>query len=102
MSPELIGILTVGVAVIAVMLTALQRIDRRFERVEERIDTLEERIDKRFERIEERVDTLEERMNKRIDGVEDRIASLEKGQARLEGLLDGLREALFERAARSA
>ena len=84
MSPELIGILTVGVAVIAVMFTALQR------------------IDKRFERIEERIDTLEERMNKRIDGVEDRIASLEKGQARLEGLLDGLREALFERAARSA
>ena len=84
MSPELIGILTVGVAVIAVVFTALQR------------------IDKRFERIEERIDTLEERMNKRIDGVEVRIASLEKGQARLEGLLDGLREALFERAARSA
>ena len=71
MSPELIGILTVGVAVIAVILTAMQRIDKRFERME-----------------------------KRIDGVEVRIASLEKGQARLEGLLDGLREALFERAAR--
>ena len=95
MSPELIGILTVGVAVIAVILTALQRIDKRFERMERRIDALEERMDRR-------IDALEERVDKRIDGVEVRIASLEKGQARLEGLLDGLREALFERAARSA
>ncbi len=95
MSPELIGILTVGVAVIAVILTALQRIDKRFERVESRIDALEERMDRR-------IDTLEERMDKRIDGVEVRLASLEQGQARFEGLLDGLREALFERAARSA
>ena len=80
MSPELIGILTVGVAIVAVMFTALQRIDKRFDR-----------IDQRFDRID-----------KRIDALEVRVASLEKGQARLEGLLDGLREALFERAARSA
>ena len=73
MSPELIGILTVGVAVVAVVFTALQRFDKRFERIDKRMDSLEERL-----------------------------ASLEKGQARLEGLLDGLREALFERAARSA
>ncbi len=39
-------------------------------------------------------------MEKRIDGVEARFASLEKGQARLEGLLDALRESLSERAAR--
>lgn len=95
MSPELIGILTVGVAMVAVMFTALQRIDKRFDRIDKRFEALEERIDKR-------IDALEERIDKRIDALEARVASLEKGQARLEGLLDGLREALFERAARSA
>jgi chaperonin cofactor prefoldin len=90
-SPELIGILTVGVAVVAVILTAMQRFDKRFERLEKRIDAMEARIDRRIDAID-----------KRIDAMEVRLASLEKGQARLEGLLDGLREALFERAARSA
>lgn len=82
MSPELIGILSVGVALAALILVALQRIDKR-------IDALETRIDKRIDALETR-----------IDGLETRIAGLEKGQARLEGLLDGLREALFERASR--
>ena len=95
MSPELIGILSVGVALAALILAAMQRVDRRFERVDKRIDALETRVDKR-------IDALEARIDKRIDGVEARIAALEKGQARLEGLLDGLREALFERASRSA
>ena len=82
MSPELISILAVGVALAAVVFTAMQRTDRR-------IDALETRIDKRIDALEGRFDALE-----------TRIASLEKGQARLEGLLDGLREALFERASR--
>ena len=82
MSPELIGILAVGVAIVAVVFTAMQRTDKR-------IEALETRIDKRMDGLEGR-----------LKGLETRIASLEKGQARLEGLLDGLREALFERASR--
>jgi uncharacterized coiled-coil protein SlyX len=78
--------LAVGVALAAVVFTAMQRIDKR-------IDALETRIDKR-------IDALEGRIDGRFEGLEARIASLEKGQARLEGLLDGLREALFERASR--
>jgi uncharacterized coiled-coil protein SlyX len=86
MSPELIGILSVGVALAALVFTSMHRMDKR-------IDALETRVDKR-------IDALEARIDKRIDALEARIAALEKGQARLEGLLDGLREALFERASR--
>ena len=97
MSPELIGILAVGVAIIAVVFTSMQRTDRRIEALETRID---KRIDALEGRIDKRIDGLEGRIDGRFEGLETRIASLEKGQARLEGLLDGLREALFERASR--
>lgn len=71
MTPELVGILSVGVAIVAVLLVSMQRTDKQFERLESRFDRLEARM-----------------------------SDLEQRQARLEGLLDGLREALFERAAR--
>ena len=71
MTPELVGILSVGVAILAVLAVSMQRTDKRFERLEARFDRLEARM-----------------------------SDLEQRQARLEGLLDGLREALFERAAR--
>ena len=82
MSPELIGILSVGVALAALVFTSMHRMDKR-------IDALDVRMDKRIDALEARIDALDAR-----------IAALEKGQARLEGLLDGLREALFERASR--
>ncbi len=78
MTPEILTILGVGVALAAVLVASAQRTDKRFERLEGRLD----RLDDRFERLETRMSALEQR------------------QARLEGLLDGLREALFERAAR--
>ena len=78
MTPELIAILGVGVALAAFGVTGLQLLFKQFERLDARID---------------RVDT-------RLDRLEGRVAALEQGQARLEGLLDGLREAIFERATR--
>ena len=82
LTPEILTILGVGVVLAAVLVASAQRTDKRFERLEGRLDRLDERIDDRFERLETRMSALEQR------------------QARLEGLLDGLREALFERAAR--
>ena len=64
MTPELVAILGVGVALLAVQVASAQRTDRR------------------------------------IEGLKTRMASLEPRQARLEGLLDGLREGLFERVGR--
>lgn len=118
MTPELIGIITVGVALGALMFAAWKwladrmdkqfaaseaRMDRRFEQVDERFGQvdkrfteLEGRIDKRFEQVDKRF----EEVNRRFDALEGRMLALEQRSARLEGVLDGLREALFERVGR--
>ena len=73
MSPELIGILAVGVALAGVIFAGLRRLDGR-------------------------IDRLERQINERFDRVGDRITALDRGQgelrermAKLEGLLEGLR-----------
>ena len=45
---------------------------------------------------------LEDRVTDRFDRLEARLAAMEHGQAKLEGLLEGLREAIAGRARRSA
>ena len=79
---ELVAILGVGVALLAVQVVSAQRTDRRIEGLETCIAGLESRMA-----------SLEQRL-------ETRIVSLEQRMARLEGLLDGLREGLFERVGR--
>ena len=86
MTPELVAILSVGVALLAVQVVSAQRTDRR-------IESLEQRLESRIADLESRMASLEQRL-------ETRIASLEQRMARLEGLLDGLREGLFERVGR--
>ena len=90
MTPEILTILGVGVALAAVLVASAQRTDKRFEQLEGRLNT-------RFQQIETRLDRLDDR----VERLENRMSALEQSQARLEGLLDGLREALFERAARA-
>ena len=72
MSPELIGIMTVGAALAALTLTGFGLILTFVRRLEVRLDA-------------------------RLDAVDVRLQAVERGQARLEGLLEGLREALFNR-----
>ena len=82
MTPELIAIIAVGIALGGLLLTVLQIVLKRIDQLEDRFDRLEGRVEDRFERLE------------------TRMANLEQRQTRLEGLLDGIREALFERASR--
>ena len=85
MTPELIAIIAVGVAVVSLILRQGARFDKKFDKVDERFD----KVDKRFEKVDERFKSLE-----------DRMTQIEKQQAKLEGLLEGLREALtYNRAA---
>ncbi|MDE0175053.1 MAG: hypothetical protein OYH76_14860 [Defluviicoccus sp.] len=69
----------IGLAALMVALFAWMRLD---------MGRMEERIADRFERLEARV-----------TAIEVRLAAVEHGQARLEGLLEGLREAIAVRAA---
>ena len=108
MSAELIGIISVGVALGAMILTSVgltfaawrwlaDSVDKRFNVSEARIDNRFDEVDKRFDKMShKRFDEAD----KRFEGIEGRLSALEQRVARLEGVLDGLREALFERAAR--
>ena len=118
MSGEMIAILSVGIGLglLSTGLFAWLRAD--LVKVEERLRTdmtsVEERLRTDMTSVEERLRTdmtsVEERLRADITTVEgrlrtdnkqlaDRIGRLEYGQAKLEGLLEGLREAIAGRAA---
>ena len=59
---------------------------------------IESQTGRRFNRVDERLD----RMDERFDRLEARMAAMEHGQAKLEGLLEGLREAIAGRARQAA
>lgn len=89
MTPEMITIVSVGLALGAMQLTILQIVLKR-------IDRFEDQNNDRFDRLEDRVGRLEDR----VERLETRMSGLEQRQSKLEGMLDGLREALFDRASR--
>ncbi len=99
MSPELIAILAVGIAVAGLILNGQTQTNRRLDtneqRMEGRIDALEQRLEGRIDALEQRISAFELQVNQRFDRLEARLATLEQRVARLEGVLDGLREALF-------
>ena len=76
----------IGLAALMVALFAWMRLDMKVLREDMR--RMEERINDRFERLEARV-----------TAIEVRLAAVEHGQAKLEGLLEGLREAIAGRTA---
>ena len=54
MTPELVAILSVGVAILAVLVVSAQRTDKRFEQLEERQEARFSQIDSRFAQIDSR------------------------------------------------
>ena len=133
MTPDIIAIMGVGVAIVAIVLTAMHRMESRLNN---RIETLESNTKKdiadsearttaeikaseartsvKFEEVREQFVEVNEQfrqMQARTDAgfadvneqlrttntTNDRMTSVERQQARLGGLLDGLREALFQR-----
>ena len=88
MSAELIAILAVGVAVAGLVLNG-QRAARQDN------TSLGERLDKRIDSLDKRIDSLD----KRLDDLDGRLRAVEHGLAKLEGLLEGLREAIAGRTA---
>ena len=89
MSVELIGILSVGIALGGLVLTLQLRTD-------ERLDSFEERTDKRLDSFEERMDGFEGRFVEELAGLRSELRALTERMARLEGLIEG--SGLFRRA----
>ena len=119
MSAEFIAILSVGATLVgvvsafgALILNSISRMDARLNKqIDDAIAdgksdnaALEARSNARFDEAKELNQAMQARTDKGFDDITEelrttnaRMASIEQRQARLEGLLDGLREALFQR-----
>ena len=106
MSIELISVL-VAVVAIGATLGGLILISNRGLRQDIRQDMAQLRRDMREDmgnlesRLDERIDRLEARLRDDIKQLGDRVARMEHSQAKLEGLLEGLREAISGRVSSS-
>ena len=74
----------------AILIAVTALLLRSMSRVEERLGA---RIDEVNKSLSARIDET----NRRLDGIDNRLRTVEHGQARLEGLMDGLREAISGR-----
>jgi chaperonin cofactor prefoldin len=91
---EMITIIAVGVGLAGLILNGQknirEQIDQRLDLIGQRLDLMDGRLDqmdKRFDQVDARFEKLEMRMG-----------TMERQQAKLEGLLEGLREAISGRA----
>ena len=90
MSPELIAILGVGIALAGLILRLNARIDRVESNLNARIDRLESNLNAR-------IDRLESSLNARIDGIQAELREVRDRLARLEGKVDILRDYIMRR-----
>ena len=88
MTPEIIAIVTVGIALAGVILASTRGVRQDMARLESRLDG---RIDALGSRLDGKIAALESSMNTQLGELRERMAHLE-------GLLEGLREALTGRA----
>ena len=93
MPPELVQWIQSGV-IVGVMLYLHRVIRQDMSRLEGR---LRQDMKQMEARLESRMDRMETRMGEDMKRLDDRVARLEHGQAKLEGLLEGLREAITHR-----
>ena len=93
MSPEMISILSVGVALAALIRAGQARIDKRLENFEKRVDARFQQVDARFQQVDARfreVDARFREVDARLREIDTRLGTLEQRMSRVEGLLEGL------------
>ena len=100
MSGEIIAIVAVGVALAGLILTSIRGLRQDLARVESRLDArmsaLESQVDTQIGELRAQMDTQIGELRERID---IQIGELRERMAHLEGLLEGLREAIAGRVA---
>ena len=79
------SVAAIGIGLAVLIVRSAARLDRRIDRLEDKLG--------------KRIDGVEDSLGKRIDGVERGQAELRERMAKLEGLLEGLREAISGRRA---
>ena len=82
------------IAVTALLLRSMSRVE---ERLGARLDEVNKSLGARIDEVNNRLGARLDETNRRLDGIDNRLRAVEHGQARLEGLMDGLREAISGR-----
>ena len=102
MSPEILTILGMTATLLIATWTMNRslRADLRADmlRLEDRVDARFEAVDARFESFEVKVDARFEAVDVKIDALREALHGLDKRMAGLEGLMQGLREAIVARS----
>ena len=105
----LVAVLAIGASLAGVILTSNRGLrkdmrddmkqgeSRLREDMKQGESRLREDIGKLESRLDERIDRLESRLRDDIKQLGERVARMEHSQAKLEGLLEGLREAISGR-----
>ena len=99
MTVELIAIIAVGVSLAGLILRLNRRIDRLEDRFEDRPVLIEQRWRDDLKSSEKAAIERHERLEDRLLAVEQGLAELRERMARVEGLLEGLRDAVVRAAA---
>ncbi len=89
MTPDVIAILAVGVALAGLMLRNHQGLGKRIDGLERQFDNRMDGLDNRMDRLDQRIDGLEQRIDSRMGGFDDRLRSSEVAQADLKGSILG-------------
>ena len=94
----LIAIVAVGAALAGLIVTSVRGLRQD---IRQDMARLESRLDEKINGLDAKIDGLESRMREDMKQLSDRLARVEHSQAKLEGLLEGLREAITGRATAS-
>lgn len=121
MTPDIGGFIALAALMVGLMVGLIgwlrtdtirrtDRIEKRLEeqgvaldnRLEEQTAALNERMDRMEKRLDGRMTHMEAVFNERMDRLESGIGDLRERMAHLDGMLDGLREAIVNATRRNA
>ena len=89
-----IVILGVGVALAGLLLNGLYRLDKKIDGVAQGLD---KKIEDKAQRLDKRIEDVAQSLDKKIEELVQGQSALRERMAHLEGLLEGLREAVTGR-----
>ena len=95
---EVIAMIAVGIGISGLILNGQRNTREDIARLREEMGNSEARLREELQDFKAQVDAQFEKIEGRLEKIEGRLGVLELQQAKLEGLLEGLREAISGRA----
>ena len=99
MSPEIYTIIAVGVALAGLILNGQRNTAKRITELRRHLNALSDRVNQDISALSERVNQNIAALGKRVDALGERVNALGERVARLEGLMEGIRDIITGKAA---